>query len=360
MLLTPINRSFVEGLNSSTQQLQLPVTQNTTAPDQNKPHGWFCFGKSLASKVQIIFFTAGCIANIIIIVYFVIRHGKRKASPAIPTTASTRRKPMSSYHFLLVLLAIADLFACGILLLTSYQYLWSSSNWYCRLGSMVLEASSTFSIWSLVLLFYERYHGIVHRFNKMRKRTYLLISLLSFVLSWVAFLPEIFEVNLQSDGACVVIMSYTKLEFYALFFYYRALDTVMPTASMFYFRWRISRYISNVTNNVSDALPRTTSHTAQIRRLQNSRTALRTINWLFGFYTLLIAPWRIVYSVAMYTMYFNNAFMEHYEKLLTLIYAVIYLLYFMNNVVNILVYAVLIPDFRKFLRKIFTCGIVTE
>ena len=380
MLINLREATFVEGVDKDfiteiTHYLYLYQSQNSTNStsqnqhlQQNEFHGSYFTGKSLASKLQPVFFAAGCIANIIIIIYFLTRYvGKqsRKTTP-IPLATSrdhttikivTRRRKMSSYHFLLILLAIADLFCCMILLVASYQHMWQSNKWYCRLGSLIMESCSLFSICSLVLLFYEKYRGIVyHRQEPLRKRKYLLMSIACFLFSWAVYIPEIFEVRLQ-DKACVLRKSYIKTEFFALFSWYRFIDTLLPTALMSIFRWRISIYIHNVTNNLS-------GNGGTLRRRTpsdiNRRAALRTINWLFGFYTLLIVPWRIVYTVSEYYVYFNNDFVQKHNKIIDLGKCVLILLLFMNNVVNIFVYLVLIPNFRRFVKKIFSCGMVRK
>ena len=379
------NDSFVKDLHTSlmskTTQHLLHLSKNTTTTTtstttttttfqnqqnhQDKPHGWYCTGKSLASKAQTVFYTAGCIANIIILIYFMTRYGRKQTRKIIPTVTfydhtkiriTIRRRKMSSYHFLLILLAIADLICCAILLVASYQYLWQSNDWYCPLGSLIMESCSMFSICSLVLLFYERYRGIVYqRQEPLKKRTYLLASFVCFLFSWGAFIPEIFEVELHDGRSCVLKKSYTKDEFFAVFSWYRFIDAVLPTVLMFWFRLKISKHIHNVTNNLYGGANRRKTLSDV-----NRRAALRTINWLFGFYTLLIVPWRIVYTVSEYFLYFHEDFVQKYDRVFEIGKAIIILLLFMNNVVNIFVYLVLIPDFRRFLKKTFSCGILSK
>ena len=347
--------------------LQNATTSSINTFNENHK-GWLSFEKYTFGKIQTTFFTVGVFANILIIVYFSTRHGKRRASINMTRNSEVikvviRRKNMTSYNFLLVILAIADLLACCSLLVSHYQqYMWHSSSWYCRFSSLVLEAVSTFSIWSLVLLFYQRYRGIVNHVDKLRKRTYMGISFLLFVCSFLVFAPEIFEVDLAEDNKCVLKTSYNKIEFYTLFFYYRVLDTFLPTALMFFFRLKTSRYVRHVSRNIrsigaggSGGLP-----TNLLRRRLNTRTAIRTINWLFGFYTLTIVPWRLAYTVTMYLTYFHAEFMAIHEQTMDLFNGLVYFMGFSNNFVNIFVYAILIADIRRFLKRVFTCGLYSK
>ena len=312
--------------------------------------------------------TTGCVANIIIITYFLSKYvGKqsRKATSIPLATSSdhttikivTRRRKMSSYHFLLILLAIADLFCCVILLTINFLHMWRSTNWYCRLISLIEESCFMFPVCLLVLTFYERYQGIVyHRYKQLRKRTYLLMSVACFLLSWAVFIPKIFGVELQEDQGCVLRESYTKIEFFTLYSWYRFIDAVLPTALVFNFRWRISKHIHNVTNSLSgfDGTRRRTPSNI------NRKAGLRTINWLFFVYTLLIVPWRIVGTVMLYFKYFHKDFVQKHKNVFYFGKTIVILLLFMNNVVNIFVYLVLIPNFRRFVKKIFSCGILSK
>ena len=360
-IVESVDAGFV---SKSTQKAHFSRNTTTTKIKQvrqDKPHGWN------SSMELTVIFTAGCIANIIILIYFMTRYGRKQTRKIIPTVTfydhtkiriTIRRRKMSSYHFLLILLAIADLICCAILLVASYQYLWHSNDWYCPLGSLIMESCSMFSICSLVLLFYERYRGIVYqRQEPLKKRTYLLASFVCFLFSWGAFIPEIFEVELHDGRSCVLKKSYTKDEFFAVFSWYRFIDAVLPTVLMFWFRLKISKHIHNVTNNLSVSGGTIRRRTASDI---NRRAALRTINWLFGFYTLLIVPWRIVYTVSEYFLYFHEDFVQKYDRVFEIGKAIVLLLFFLNNVVNIFVYLVLIPDFRRFLKKTFSCGILSK
>eukprot|EP00111_Clytia_hemisphaerica_P004847 TCONS_00013932-protein len=298
--------------------------------------------EDISTKVQLTIYYIGIIGNIVIMIYFVCVSRKNIFK-------------MSAYHFLLVLLAFEDFNMCLWLLLSKYQYNWSMTVLYCRFGSAILEVSSLAAIWALVLLFYERYKGIVYPFKrKLNKKKYFGLTLLYTILSWMLYIPEYFEVKVDKFERCVLKKSYTKIEFHCLLIYYRLFDTILPTALMFYFQRKISNYVKRISMTI-----RTTDNS---RNHQNSRQnrnniALKTLTHLLGFYTFLIVPWKILYNVALYLIYFEEELViKHNLQILqsaTCVFA-------LNNIINVFVYLYLIKDFRKFLVSIVNCNLFCQ
>ena len=135
-------------------------------------------GTSFTGKIQNSAVSIGILGNILIIAYFLHRNRRNIGK-------------MSSYHFLMILLAIFDSVTCWGLALSKYQQNWEMSALSCQLGASALEVMSLASIWALVLIFYERYRGILYPFGKrLNKKRYLALNILNAAVSWKIYQPR--------------------------------------------------------------------------------------------------------------------------------------------------------------------------
>ena len=135
-------------------------------------------------------FIIGSIGNSLIIVYFVKRqkHGLKK---------------MSSYHFLIIQLAIADLLVSICVPMFNYMAPPNLNEFLCKIHHIVVMGLSTVSCVILVVLSYERHRAIVYPFKP--KPTKLKIQILC-MLIWILFLSVfiIYSIkNMFLDGRCL-------------------------------------------------------------------------------------------------------------------------------------------------------------
>ena len=94
---------------------------------------------------------------------------------------------------------------------------------------------------------------------------------------------------------------------------------------------------------------------------QRNRKALRTIKGLILLFTVTVIPVR-VFSVLIWVFvpYATEArplFFRAADIFDVLTMPILTLFFYLNNVLNIFVYAKMIPDFRRFLLTVFTFGI---
>ena len=127
----------------------------------------------------------GIFGNLAIISHFFHKHWKKI-------------QKMSSYHFLLVLLALVDLILC-IIVPYIYYYLWEPEwrldQWTCEFGmNYILMGFQNMSFWLIIIISYERYRNIVRPFDgktSRRKYTFVIVLMLavcvglSFLADWI-------------------------------------------------------------------------------------------------------------------------------------------------------------------------------
>lgn len=327
--MTTHNSSFIS-MNNITNDITSAFVKNISGISGNF--------EDIGTRIQLTVYYIGIIGNLIIIMYFIYASRKNLFK-------------MSAYHFLLILLAFMDFYMCLVLLMSKYQHYWHSQMTvsYCRFGSAILEVSSLVSIWALVLLFYERYKGIVYPFKrKLNKKKYFGLTVLYTALSWVLYIPEFFEVKVDQFDRCVFKKSYSKIEFHCLLIYYRFFDTILPATLMFYFRRKISKYVTRISTTIRNSSDDSSN---QNSRRNRNNIALRTLTHLLGFYTFLIVPWKVLYNIALYLIYFEEELVIKHNLLIlqsaTFIFA-------LNNIINVFVYLYLIKDFRQFLVDVVT------
>ena len=107
----------------------------------------------------------GSLGNSLVIIYFLLVKTKAKIENI---------KVMSSYHFLIVVLACVDFALCTVspLMYIYMEEIWPFGVFVCRyIYPLSTHVSTSVSIWLLVLLMYERYRAIVKPFSRKIKKS---------------------------------------------------------------------------------------------------------------------------------------------------------------------------------------------
>ena len=115
-------------------------------------------------------------------------------------------------------------------------------------------------------------------------------------------------------------------------------DSAIPIFLMIYFYWQVSKKMKK-----DEIL-----NTFRLSELshQRNRTALKTIRYLIALYAITVCLGRVL------DLFFMNLAISWWEKA----QSVLSVFYISNNILNIVVYMVIIKDFRKFLSGLLTCN----
>ena len=321
--------SFINGTNVIDSSLvpyfpeELEVYQNAVK-----------VAKFFFSNIYPAIFVMGCLSNLLIIIYFVKFN-------------SRNLKKISLYHFLIINLAIADLCASAGVFNNPYNYLWELGEFTCIfLSPFITSACPMVSCWLLVLISFVRFRSIVYplreRINKKRCGLCILIIWIIFYVLFFVLYFAISKSDFRANESINIINSSVT----------HTLDTFLPLAIMLLLYNKMKKRLNIEANGNSFAL------TDQSR--QRNRRALRTIKGLILLFIVTVIPIR-VYSVfklvfANYVQKSRPLFFVMGKTVITLSGPLTMPLFYMNFIVNIFIYAKMIPDFRRFLLAVFTFG----
>ena len=292
----------------------------------------------------------GVLGNFLIIYYFVRKY-KRNI------------KAMSSYHFLIVLLALIDGLAC-ILQALSYHFEWQQEwrldDWSCVYGLNYIRLSfPNLSFWTLLLISYERYRNICRPFDgKTSRRKYAaVIVAMFFACSGLPFLADLaFEYRVTrlrgpDRPKCVVDLAHLSKTRFHVSILSTAFIGFSPLGLMIFYYRKISNYMRNEEKNSHNE-----GQVAERIRKRNKR-ALRIILLLVVIFFITSVPSRFVFYVYL-QLFFDraNILVLDWGKLIFVEYFTI-ALSIVNFAVNFIVYAFMIKGFRQFLLNVLTFGL---
>ena len=282
----------------------------------------------------------GSFWNFLIIIYFVKIHFKRL----------TKR---TSYHFLIINLAVTDLLTtAGSSIYYHYAFKpsWKLGKFGCIIfANFMGHVCPAVSSWILVLITYSRYRRIVYPFGaRISKRK---IAVVCFCIWALAFPLNIYPfINTQlvalNDGRLVCKddgVSLTRLINNAVSY---SLQSFVPSAimSFLYVKMRKKMQQGNTLNE-----------NPQVQ--QRNRAVLKTILGLVVLYASTILPVRVI-SLILRSLVYYGIDDQYLNLMLTIymlgLYPIMTLNYFMNNILNIFIYAKMMPDFRKFVIRVHT------
>ncbi|XP_066922189.1 melanin-concentrating hormone receptor 2-like [Clytia hemisphaerica] len=283
----------------------------------------------------------GVPSNLLIITYFIRIHCRRL-------------RKMSSYHLLLINLAVADLLTCLGVAVMFYE--WSKPSWGLGMfGCRIISPFSTLvspmaSCWLLVLLSYARYRDITQPFAvKLTKMKYTFFCLLIWLLSSASgiFLYHFIRLITLSDGTFICGMIFQgEEELYGRLFYI-VIDSIIPITLMVNLYHGIRRSIKSNTPSSNDFPLSEASR-------QRNKTALKTLRNLIAVYMITICPGRLYNLFHMLIWAVDEELVKNHW--FSNLYFFFFAYHYLNNAINIFVYAKLMEDFRRFLLNCFTCG----
>lgn len=313
-------QSIIESIRKDTPSLR---NNNTLFGEELRQHIQ-AFRKDIGDIMQAwkfvsLIFLIGVIGNGLVIAYFL---WKNKGS----------MRKMSSYHFLITILAAVDLLTCI-----------TGMGFYFHVVFVSFASTlRSFSIWMLVIISYDRFRSIVYPFkSKWTKKRFLAIISIIFL----AFL--IFDLAYGTEELLQFIStSYEKFNT-RIFIKFLLIEIISPILLMYGFYRKISTKIQ------TDMLKSITQVNSNIH-LNRKAKALRVLRLLIAVFIVFIVPGRIYMMVLMVLLPHGNI-----STSTTLIWYQLGMITmfssFLNNTVNVLVYAYIMKDFRRFLINIFTC-----
>jgi len=270
--------------------------------------------------VVFVLLVVGVFGNLLITVYFVKINAKKL-------------KKMTSYHFLIVILAFTDL-------LFSIS---TSINMAPIVHKSLLNTATEFivlplislSIWILVLMSIERFRSIVHPFEKkLKKRTFFGMSVFMMLVFTGLHSSYRFGITAKSSYSTGFIVISTII----------LLENILPLAIMVYFYRRICKKIKESQMPYIEIKHKNDSQ-------KRNKKAMKTLKWLIIIYTFSITPSRIFGITILAANKFNIISSSIWPKL------ILYTLFLANNIINVFVYARMMKRFRKFLLNVFTFGL---
>ena len=273
---------------------------------------------------------------------------------------------MSSYHFLIINLALIDLSICSGIAIFSHFLVkesWELPAFACPILDVYFtEVVPMTSCWALTLIFFARYRSIAHPMSvKMNKKKYGLACFLIWIIPALINIYDFMKVKKMYDFedkvyVCVFETTEEKnsvIKPQAVVNY--LLDSFIPLALMLYFYHKMSKAMPR------DEHANTFSLSDQSR--SRNRAALRTVRGLILLFTFTVVTTRIMDFVKRVMSYYHDR--EKDPPNFYIIFAIFntvteplnFLLYYSNNILNILIYARMIPGFRRFLLAVFTFGL---
>jgi len=267
-------------------------------------------------------FYFGVVGNALVIIYF--WQNKSKA-----------RSHLNAYHFLIVELAAVDLLICLFLAVKNWDisYLHPIPDY---LIWTYIDTLTSLSCWFLVLLSFERYWSIVHPFKqKNTVKTFFFISLAMTVFFALAYFIHFYFVE-------EIIVYFERLIMHGF------IEVILPIICMYYFNLKIGRRIQ--TENLNDGS--VYSHAVYRKKKKRALNTLKTLNIV---YAASIIPGRTInFSFFFVENFFKKA--KQYHTMFNHVYNASNVLFYVNNMVNVIVYAKIIVDFRRYVIAILKCN----
>jgi len=286
----------------------------------------------------------GVIGNTLIIVYFLIINLKKL-------------ERMSPYHFLITYLAVVDVFvSIGVPISYFNKEYWSSNEFLCKYSNTFLGMTlPTSSNWILVVISYERYRKMVSPFKAPIRKKILFVVLVALLVTCTGCYIPLMKIHLFTNNECLsyanILNSKTTITAYfvgSLFY-----DCLIPSILMVWFYFKISVNVKQFhdTNKTSDQNHELQNHTRK-------KVALKTLRTLIIMYILFVFPGRFFSASVILIMVKAPLFYSQHYIALVKAYNLMEISVYLNNMGNIFIYAWLIVGFRRFLKRVFTVGLL--
>eukprot|EP00111_Clytia_hemisphaerica_P024988 TCONS_00073582-protein len=314
------------------------------------------FEQHFNCKVFPIIFGIGCFWNLLIIAYFVkINRGKGLRN-------------MSSYHFLIIILAFVDLLVTmGITVRFCFHPIEILGEEAGLVACILVhtfsaEVGPMISCWVLILISYGRYRSIVYPLKaRMTKRKSCLLSIIIFMVICSINIYTLMKTKIIHEpgdrSKCDFGVSgvYMAVQLIVNFI----IDSLIPLIVMAYFYFKMKKNMKKeVTTNKTRHNERASTFSLSDQSQRRNRRALKTIKGLLILFIITVFCMRILFMINLLAIQpiatgHENITVVTYS---TIAFPVILTLFYSNNILNIFVYAKMIPDFRKFVLTVLTLG----
>ncbi|XP_066916394.1 neuromedin-U receptor 2-like [Clytia hemisphaerica] len=285
----------------------------------------------------------GVLGNLLIIVYFIQLNWNNL-------------KTMSSYHFLLINLALSDALSCGGTAYSLYHFMkpsWEMGTFGCVcVVNVFINICPMASCLLLITTSYARYRRIVTPFKrKLNKIQYSIICLIIWILSSLTYLHYFLNRKVVEINNGTLQCMYFGAEFVNQLFVF-AWDILIAVAIMVYFYIKIKKRLDCEENSNH-------THLNDSSR-QRNQLILRTLKALIVVYTIFAYPGRIFAMIGNTVFYYgsveNPPNQEMMNAAVILVQIVAMILYYSNNIFNVFVYYKVMPEFRAFVLNVLTFG----
>ena len=254
----------------------------------------------------------------------------------IITSSRKNVKKMSTYHFLLLLLAIIDWLICLTEIPDHLDYLeiipYNQVLTNTDVLTTPLQLQSMFGLFFVSLL---RYQSIVHPFKtKWTKRRYFFFFLATLIGSFLIYLPNFFPQ--QDMDAAMYFLAENVLNIdIGISFVFLVILIVL------YFKMR-----------------KVLKEGQESRSKERNKKALKTLRFLLVLFAFTMVLSKIIFIFLHELIYKTSNFKEMNGAEKTTVHLVEILLLhviFLNNVGNFFIYLKMMPDFRRFMLNLFCC-----
>ncbi|XP_066928865.1 melanin-concentrating hormone receptor 1-like [Clytia hemisphaerica] len=288
-----------------------------------------------------VIFGLGSICNILVIIYFVKINFKKL-------------NKMSVYHFLIINLAVADLF---VSVGTSINYpLISQPSWkYGEFACVFLRiflgnALPIISSWLLVLISFARYRTISYPLHayKLNKKKYGVVCLLVWIVPPVLNTFSFINTKVIEYRGFQLCLTFGLVQMLCNFI----MDSFLPAGIMLILYYKMKKKMK-FDENHSSFPPNPQSRT-------RNRSALRTVNGLIAIFIITVIPTRIhilfTWVLDIYLQLSKPLFYDLFMVYSAITYP-LFGIFYMNSILNVFIYAKMIPGFRGFLLMFVTLGV---
>ena len=286
----------------------------------DEPSTFFISMDSVKLTIRII----GIILNSFIISYII-------------TTSRKNLKKMSTYHFLLLLLAIIDWSICmtdifNILLeLEVIPYIEVLD--FLNVLTTPLQLQSMFGLFFVSLL---RYQSIVHPFRtKWTKRRYFIFSLATLIISLLIYLPNTMSYAMDLGVVMSFFDKYTNHIDTSISFLFLVILIVL------YFKMR-----------------KVMKESQESRSKERNEKALKTLRILLTMFAVTMVLVKII------ILSIDESIPQSYVQemsdveiaILNIVSLLLTEIIFLNNVGNFFIYLKMMPEFRCYMRNLLCCS----
>ena len=167
-----------------------------------------------------------------------------------------RHRKISSYHFIILQVALADILFALLLTVDVHRHHMKSVRWLyskiaCRIIKPLETVSSNVPGLLMMLLAFERYQGIINTLtHRLRTRSIALIGLSFWVVSLLLELPSLLALEIHpSYGACIQMWSTLTKQVITLYTF--IIYMIIPGISTAIFHYRIYYFVLKHTKKMS-------------------------------------------------------------------------------------------------------------